>query len=90
MSNPNDPTADHFHDCKGCGRAVPECECFDDEYPEGWEDEGDQDLDADGEPFWCYADKRAGLCCDDLCHGAQRCISEPRPWEAVEDGEEEP
>lgn len=69
---PNDPTADAFHDCRGCGRSVPECEC--DDPWDGEDDCDDEDLDADGEPFWCYADKRAGLCCDDLCHGAQRCM----------------
>lgn len=36
--NPNDPTADPFHDCSGCGRSVPECEC-DEGDGDGWEDE---------------------------------------------------
>lgn len=46
-----------------------------------WEDEDEQD--EDGDPLGCWAGERftPGLCPDDLCHGANRCMAKARPWE---------
>jgi hypothetical protein len=82
------PTGEDGYQCDDCGRPLDDCACGD-ECPSCGHlvctcDDNDfdaEDYDGDGESIYCYADKREGLCCDDLCHGAQRCMSEPRPWE---------
>ena len=46
-----------------------------------WDDEDEQDEDGDTLGCWEGGKFRAGLCPDDLCHGANRCMAKARPWE---------
>ena len=49
----------------------------DDDY---WDDEDEQDEDGDTLGCWESGKFRPGLCPDDLCHGANRCMAKARPW----------
>lgn len=59
---------------------------YDDDYSDAdyWDDEDEQDDDGDPVGCWESGKFRPGLCPDDLCHGANRCMAKSRPW----DGEE--
>lgn len=69
--------------------AIRSCEYDDDPYPDedGWDDDGewddplDRDEDDDERGCWESGKFRRGFCPDDLCHGANRCMAKPRPWE---------
>lgn len=52
---------------------------------EWWDDEDDRDEDGDELGCWEGGKFTRRLCPDDLCHGANRCMAKPRPWE---DGDE--
>ena len=53
----------------------------DGDYEDDWDDDLDRDEDDDPIGCWESGRFRAGLCPDDLCHGANRCMAKARPWE---------
>lgn len=57
---------------------------YDDDYSDAdyWDDDEDEQ-DEDGDTLGCWEGGKfsPGLCPDDLCHGANRCMAKARPWE---------
>lgn len=57
---------------------------YDDDYSDAdyWDDDEDEQ-DEDGDALGCWEGGKfsPGLCPDDLCHGANRCMAKARPWE---------
>lgn len=79
-------------DCHECGAYVGAagycrvCAGDDDDWQDDdqWDDE-DRDEDDDVLGCWEGGKFRRGLCPDDLCHGANRCMAKPRPWEGCDE-----
>lgn len=69
--------------CEDAARGEDPYDDEGDEYDdEDWWDEEDEQ-DEDGDPLGCWEGESftPGLCPDDLCHGANRCMAKARPWE---------
>lgn len=86
---------DHDDTCYECGAYIGAagycrvCSGDDDDWQDDdWDDE-DRDEDDDMLGCWEGGTFRRGLCPDDLCHGANRCMAKARPWEGGDESSEE-